>query len=510
MNKFILTLCVFTATLAQAQSSYIEYDFSTETYHFYKIKKNGDTTQLKQPVNYAGVPTKLLVTNINTNYYDVDFSAVSSEEKPINSDQGMTGMIESFTMGTQAFNQLIGEVKGNDIYKSLWVDGEFQGLEGLKGAFGMGQTEFQQKLQILSEKLEMIEQSQIKLQKASANIRVAFEKILLVDYVDDQLVKLQLNRKMSPEEIKERSAILIKKILNDEVSLESVISSSGRTVDLLNTNYASFKSAYSAYVMQKQDAENYIASFMDQADQANFKTILTGFKTELLTESKEIGTNSEALDLLMKEYNSEKIRNSYSRAFEKYDDIQHTNYSVSYTINGDLDVTQVTMNFKEAHPIDSVNEVILKSRQLSIPTSGGLRINSSAGMAFTTFFNGQNSYSSANGMVTREPGDAFVPAITTMFHFYKQTYRPIALGGAFGIAVPVEGDKDFIYMLGASAIVGKTQRVILNFGAFGGKNERLSGYQVGEKIASGAIVPTTKVFDFGAYIGLTLNIGQIF
>jgi len=109
-------------------------------------------------------------------------------------------------------------------------------------------------------------------------------------------------------------------------------------------------------------------------------------------------------------------------------------------------------------------------------------------------------------------GDLFTPAISTMFHFYRQSYRPFTIGGSFGLSVPTEGEKDFIYMTGLSGIIGKSQRVIINLGAFGGRVERLSGgLKSGDALISEySEVPVKKVFDFGLYMGLTFNIASFF
>ncbi|MBU2020188.1 MAG: hypothetical protein KJ941_11135 [Bacteroidetes bacterium] len=493
-----------------AQSSVIEYDFSNETYSFYKVKKSGKTISLNKPIHYSGVPTRLIINNINTNFYTVDFEVESYDEKPINSDLGMAGLMESFNLGTSSFNSLITEVKSNDIYKSLWVDGEFQGIDGLKKALGAGQTEFYQKLEILNLKLEAIEETQNKIKKASQNLKATIEKIQLVEFVDQQLLKLQMNPKMSPKEIQDRSKELVEKVLFDKVTLEGVIMYSNETKDAFSNNYNAFKSNYSALVLQQEDALNFIGSFMGSLTEESFRQIIGGVKSEILTEAEATNINAESLEEINGFYSSTKIRANYVSVFDRFDDIIHTNYSITYAVNGDKDLTVVKMQFKTIAEQDSSENEVLRTREITIPTNGGLRINSSAGMAFTTFKDGQYAFTSEEGVVDRTETDAFVPAVATMFHFYKQSPRPVNFGGTFGVSIPITGEKDFQYLLGASAIVGKSQRVILNIGAFGGKNQKLSGMEVGDSIAKGSIVPTAGFFDFGFFGGISLNIGQLF
>jgi hypothetical protein len=98
-----------------------------------------------------------------------------------------------------------------------------------------------------------------------------------------------------------------------------------------------------------------------------------------------------------------------------------------------------------------------------------------------------------------------------MFHCYRQSYRPFTVGGSFGLSVPIEGTKDFMYMAGLSGIIGKKQRVIINVGGLGGKVEKLSdGYTNGSALVSTySEVPVKSVFDFGVFVGVTFNINSL-
>lgn len=511
MHAILTSILLTISTIAFSQSTLIEYNYQTETYTFYKITGKGDTVKLKKPYAIKGVPTKVVVKDLNTFYYDVAFKSEHFQNKPIGGDESVETLAENFTAGFGAFNDLIGEVKSNDIYTSLFVDGKFQGMAGLKSAFGMAETEFQSEMKRLETKGKLLEESQSDILKASNDLKSVFDKLLLAEFVNDQLVKLQMNRTITPSEMRSRAQKLIEKILIDDVSLEGVVHYSQSSTDRLASGYSKFKNAYLMYTSLQSDLDDDISELKLKMGDDSFGGVLKTFQTELKIDFDDIVNNMDALETLMDEYNLTKVREDYLNAFENYDKIIHADFDFEYSVNADLDVTTLTMEFIENRAIDTTGATnIIKTRKIDIPTMGGLRINSSAGMSFLHYMNGIASYNSDGGVVREVKGDAFTPTLTTMFHFYKQSPRSVSLGGTFGVGVPIEGDKDFVYMLGGSAIIGKTQRVIFNFGAFGGKLEKLNGVSVGDAITPGSIVPTKKVFDFGGFVGLTLNINKMF
>lgn len=512
--KLLLTvigaICV-TATFAQRTE--IEYNYQTEEFTFYKIKKKKDTLirkEIKRPFSYKGVPTKVVVKDLNTFYYDVQMTSESHEVVPINGDQNVEMLAENFTVGASAFGDLIGEVKENDIYKSLFVDGKFQGIEGIMNGLGMAESEFQGRMEMLEARGRKLEETQLSIAKSSKNLKGTFDKLLLADFVEIQMIRLQQNKNISPSEMIERSEDLIRKILTEDVSLEGVIDGAEDVNLKLSSEYANYKNNFVQYEVLHNDLIGEIGKLKSELGDDGFQPIVTAWEAELEYDFNEIKNNVEALDLLVAEHNTSKVRSTYLGAFEKYDDIKHADFEFEYSVNTDQDVTTLKMEFMEDTGDSTKASNVIKTRNLEIPTKGGLRINSSAGVSFLRFFNGHNSYDNNDGVVREIKGDAFRPALTTMFHFYNQTYRPVTVGGSFGVSFPVEGDKSFIYMLGTSFIFGKSQRVILNAGAFGGKIERLSGVKAGDPITVGSIVPTKQIFDFGAYIGITLNINKLF
>jgi hypothetical protein len=514
------------------KSALVEYDFQTESYKFYKVKTKQikrkhstikdsiiykDTTiytLVNKPVGYRGIPTKVVVKNVNTLFYDVNFTTEHRMEGPVNGDQSVGMLAENFTSGFGAFSDLVGEVQGSEIYQSLWSDGEFQGIEGLKEVLtgsGAGQASFKNERQMVLNASGKLDTTQLEMTETVDEIKYVLTELYKTELILDQLKKLQLNRKLSPEEMKKQAKKLINPV-NPTKDLSGVVEKWQENTGSLDEAYSDYMKLYRKYKIQSGYVHEVIGNVQEGMEPNTFTAQMDEFENEIDEKLEMIESNVEALKLLKSEFSSDKIKADYLAIYEAYIEIDNIDPTFEYSISNDLDVTTLTMQFVDGQSeVDSLgNKKVVKTRHIEIPTAGGLRINSSAGLSFIRFFNGHETYTSETGKVASVKGDAFAPTLTTMFHFYKQTPKPVSVGGAFGFGIPTEGDKDFIYMLGSSLIFGKSQRVILNLGAFGGKTDRLSGYSVGDAIAQGAVVPTQKVFDFGFYAGVTLNINKLF
>lgn len=508
MKRVLSAFLVIASTTAFSQSTIIEYNFQTETYEYFKVDEEGNRKKIKSPYGYKKVPTKIVIKDFNTFNYDVNFEVESSMEEPIGGDQDMTTLKENFTKGASAFQDMIGEVKENDIYKKLWVDGKFQGLAALKGGSGFSESDFMDEIESMGKKVEIIEETLGRIDATVGKMRESFTEILLVEFINDQYKDLVGNYKLSAEEMRARSKELSNKVFGEEVNLERVIKLSDVFSNNLNKSYTEFRSNYGLYNSLHEDLKNYLTSLEETTDEEFYQITVMSVLLSIENKHEETVALDEVLEYYMSKYNIEQLRNNYLTAFKYYDNIEHADFEVSYSVNSDLDITTVKLNFVEKNSDSIPSNETIRVREIKIPTKGGLRINSSAGMSFVRFMNGNKAYTSLNGTIEEEKGDAFTPSLSTMFHFYKQTPSPVGLGGSIGFGVPIDGNKDFQYMLGGSVIFGKTQRVILNIGALGGKTEVLNGVKVGDSIGTGSPVPTKEVFDLGFYLGLTLNIAQ--
>jgi hypothetical protein len=504
MKKTILYFILILSINSNAQSTLIEFNYHDESYNFYKITKRGDTIKKKQPFSYCNVPVKVVVKDLNTYQYNVTFDTRSFDETPVGSEMNVETLLSGYATGMGAFNDLIGEVKGNDIYQSLFKDGKFQGLSGISSALGMGAAEFQEELEVLEEDAERLKKINDDLVSASYKVDELFDYMTLVDFTNQEMIKLLYNPNITHAEMKKRAELLAKEVFDGTIELNTVIAQSTEKSKIINN----YKTLYTTYEANSEAITAAVNELNAKLKSESTKTELAGFNKVVAERTKAVESNYKLLETSSTDLSQTEIRSKLMEVYDNYDKIIHADFNYEYSLLTDRDITQVTMSFG-LNQYDSIGSI--KTRIINVPTHGGLRINTSAGMSFVSFMGGQNSYLNDAGLIKEVKGDLFSPAITTMFHCYRQSYRPFTIGGSFGVSVPIEGEKDFMYMGGLSGIIGKKQRVIINVGALGGKVNRLTdGYKSGDVLASEfSEVPMKRVFDLGFFVGVTFNINSL-
>ena len=510
MKVFTLVLFGLISINAFSQSTLIEFNYHDETYTFYKITKKGDTIKKKQPFSYRNVPVKVVVKDLNTYFYDVTFATESYDEVPVGSEQNVQTLLSGYSTGLSAFNDLIGEVKDNDIYQSVFPNGQFAGLGGLMNAFGAGEDEsaaelrkYQSDLDELEKEAEELNSEYRKLKETSTKVENLFDYLTLCDFTKAELEKLLYDPNITHKQMIDRANLLVKEVMGENPDLSAIIEVSKQRFKVVDE----FRERYSDYISHNESVRNSINGLSSRL-RTSAKDKLTAYSPGLEADRQSALRSMDNLETSMDDLSENAIRDQLKTIYEDYDKIINADFNYEYSLLTDRDVTQVTMYFGISGN-DSIGAI--KTRIINVPTHGGLRINTSAGMSFVSFLDGQNSYINNFGQIEEVKGDLFRPAISTMFHCYRQSFRPFTVGGTFGLSVPIEGDKDFMYMAGISGIIGKKQRVIVNLGALGGKVEKLTdGYSAGDMLLSEyAEVPLKSVFNVGIFAGVTFNIATL-
>lgn len=511
MRYFTALILVFLTIQTYSQSTLIEFNYHDETFKFYKITKRGDMVQTRRPFCYTGVPVKVVVQDLNTFFYDVTFASQSFEEKPVNSEQNIQSLMSGFGnfSGGESDGSGESEDEGWDEFSALLPGGVFQGVTGQQGALGMGAGEFDKEFDFLEDQSVVLDEVNSDLVKASKKIEDVMDFLQLADFTNQELIKLMENPKMTEAEIKKRANDLVVKVIDNTPELDLILTIANAKSNELEKQVGEYQMAYNSFENKTQYMKSSIATLEAKVKNDNFKTSVDVLARQVDNRFKTVSMNHTDLEDILSHDMTGEIRSKLMEMYSNYSNIKDADFKYEYTLNTDQDVTRLTMNFGQ--PTEDSMQVV-KTRYIDIPTQGGLRINSSAGMSFASYFNGQSTFFNDKGTIGEEAGDLFIPTLTTMFHFYRQTYKPFTLGGSFGLSVPVEGEKEFIYMTGLSGIVGKSQRIIFNVGAFGGRINRLNqGLSVGDVLDSEySEVPLKKVFNFGVYMGLTFNISSFF
>lgn len=197
-----------------------------------------------------------------------------------------------------------------------------------------------------------------------------------------------------------------------------------------------------------------------------------------------------------------------------YNEIMGTNFKYTYSIKGSIDINELKLQVfprNESIAGESSNDTITKYFQLR--GRSGLRLRNSAGITFTYFSDKNTSYYVKPDLtIGKGNGDLFTPVLSSIIHFYGNKNSGLKIGGAFGVGIPLVGErKDLNFMLGPSAVLGRSELIFISAGICGTSVPELgNGFHVGETVGSADYtLPIVYRFRPGAFISITFNLKNI-
>ncbi|MBD81001.1 MAG: hypothetical protein CL840_18935 [Crocinitomicaceae bacterium] len=252
------------------------------------------------------------------------------------------------------------------------------------------------------------------------------------------------------------------------------------------------------------------AAFTEESIESAAENIIADFKDYLLVEDYQ------------------NYVETYTKAANKYDQLKGLkNYQVfDATAPDTYDELHLKLEIKEGEKaLRSADEKPIKVR-----INGGVKIDGSAGLFFTTlkdqqfltqdetyidttYYRDQNyvttdsiidiSEGTNKRILLKDNGD-FLVSIGGMAHFYWRTTSWI--NGGLGVGALLNTEGNIQYLLGLNLFVGRKQRIVLNGGYALGKVKRLqSGLEVGGLYTGDGEVPTMDVWESGGFLGLSYN-----
>lgn len=159
--------------------------------------------------------------------------------------------------------------------------------------------------------------------------------------------------------------------------------------------------------------------------------------------------------------------------------------------------------------------------KFDIPAKGGWKADFSVGPVVSFGDNARDDAYylkevPATDSVTLEKQDnnnAISPGIAAMMHFYPRTGKNAAVGGLFGVGAGFQSvsDVNFSLYAGASVVLGKRQKIMLNAGISYLRVERLKSpeFKAGDKYAAPKITigdVTEKVFKPSFFLSISYNL----
>ena len=235
---------------------------------------------------------------------------------------------------------------------------------------------------------------------------------------------------------------------------------------------------------------------------------------------KEIKALGQELDQAKRTVNSEAgetmvryaFNDNLTAIYNTYTSIMLTDFSFQYSVNGQLDYTELRLsvfprNTKDSFAADTV------IRYFPIQSGPSLRLRNSLGISFNYFPDKNRSYFiKPDTTIGQGSGDLFTPVLSTFIHFYNYNTNGLRWGGTFGFGVPLLGEKkDIHFMLGLCTLLGKNEPVIISAGISGAKVDRLTnGWKTGQKVPDLTFsIPVLSQFRAGVFFSVTFNLTNL-
>lgn len=193
-------------------------------------------------------------------------------------------------------------------------------------------------------------------------------------------------------------------------------------------------------------------------------------------------------------------------------------YNVPQVKNVDYLVFKLNLKGKENNRNYRLN---MKDEEIQIPVKGGMRIDFTTG-PFMSFFN-ETAYGlkpdsiysktkpdsairTGTRIVSQNKGNIPHFGIATMLQIYPRLFPNVCLAPCIGIGINT--DLSYSFLAGGSIILGREQRVSLNFGYSCNFTKQLSSANnVGDFESADYTIKTVSTYKSGFFISLCYNIG---
>ncbi len=332
-----------------------------------------------------------------------------------------------------------------------------------------------------------------------------------------EIHKIKWNPNLTPAQVKRMSYQFLNKILEIEdtsqITLDYLIQKGddrpelSKSRSLLEKNSKDYDEDVADLTMFSEKIKNVNLSF----DEFFFmQDNAIEIQKKALDVQQSIETQKALIDKLYKNTGTKELQKMTSIWYE-YEALKANDFSYTYRTEATGDRTVLSIKFTAKDSLGNVLPINKKElAPIKVPVYGGMKINVSVGLSFGQYFDQPQSYYLQDTVILAENADAFLPIITSFFHFYPQRVGNLSIGGNFGIGIPIsnsESGQSVSFFLGPSFIFGKSQRIVLSTGLMGGKVQQLSqGLKAGDKLPPFSAVPTRNSYQLGYFLGVSFNI----
>ncbi|KAF0200055.1 MAG: hypothetical protein FD170_3804 [Bacteroidetes bacterium] len=216
-------------------------------------------------------------------------------------------------------------------------------------------------------------------------------------------------------------------------------------------------------------------------------------------------------------------RDKYGELFKQiviiYNAININNWTVNYQTTNISDKADRIFYSLEFKPIS--NEYTLpiqtKNYDYNFDIRGGIKVDVSAGLLYNLKLNDQQvrlekETDTTTRLIKINNQNNFIPSVGALFNVYFRNEASIKPTFNFGVGTNIDKLR---YYLGFGLLVGKSERIIINFGAVGGEVKTISDeYKEETTILAGStsnwqntdFMQKGDTFRIGMYFGVTYNL----
>lgn len=527
-TKNLLITCLLFCILSKlnGQDLHIHYDAQTQQLQYlYNGKK------ISSPKVKKGGSIYLHIDNYNNYIYDLE---IQEQQHLIQIPSSSNNMNVSSSLGSGNLFSLLGGLSsgagdGFKLLGNLSMGGDNDddtgfGFAGAETESTASKLQQQQQLQLqqakyaMDEILENMASTENSFYEVQNKISDYKQDLTIRDAVMKEVVKIKRNPNIPPGRIKKLTKAYLEKILDveqvEDLNLEYILEKTDHKKQLqkqlrkLETDQQRYDMEIKKLKKLNEDMDGFgFASFELIALQNTAKSVYSnGTKVNSTVEN-----GKQEIKTLMDNAQKESIQ-KYTDIWYEYEALSANDFSYVYRTEamGDQSILQVNFTAKDSLK-DSGVPPMLSLAPIRVPVFGGVKVNASVGISFGQFFNEPQSFFVRDSTIRVQTENSFNPYVTSFIHFYSQSAKSVSFGGSLGIGVPISssnGLQSATFFFGPSLMFGKSERLVLNFGLMGGRQERLSnGYQEGDRFISDAdVVPTHFPYELGYFVGVSFNL----
>lgn len=215
--------------------------------------------------------------------------------------------------------------------------------------------------------------------------------------------------------------------------------------------------------------------------------------------------------------------NSYHSFFMQlakvYDAINESNFTLKYQtliLSDNADLINFNLNAQPNSNLPGSVETKPLNFKYDVKIKGGVKIDVSTGIFWNIGLYDKSyrfeSQSDTSTLVIKEDNESlFIPSFGVLFNLYKRSTKDVKFGGNIGFSTNADR---LNYYLGGSVLIGKSERMNINFGIAGAQVDRVSDlYHTDDPIqVTIADLPNEvplrnpSPFKVGAFFGITFNL----